>query len=51
MEIRPAWWVLAAGLLIAILGAWRYRPPHQQESARRMRATALSGATQVQSGS
>jgi sulfoxide reductase heme-binding subunit YedZ len=51
MEIRPAWWVLAAGLLIAILGAWRYRPRHQRESARRIRPAALSGATQVQSGS
>jgi methionine sulfoxide reductase heme-binding subunit len=51
MEIRPAWWVLAAGVLIAVVGAWRYRFPHQRESARRITPAALSGATQVQSGS
>jgi sulfoxide reductase heme-binding subunit YedZ len=51
MEIRPAWWVLAAGLLIAIAGAWRYQRPRQQESARRITPAAFSGATQVQSGS
>ncbi len=51
MEIRPAWWVLAAGLLVAITGAWRYRPRRQRESARRIAPAAFSGATQVQSGS
>jgi methionine sulfoxide reductase heme-binding subunit len=50
MEIRPAWWVLAAGILVAIAGAWRYRPPRQRPSARRISPMALSGATQVQSG-
>ena len=51
MEIRPAWWVLAVGLLVAIAGAWRYQPPRQRESARRITPVAFSGATQVQSGS
>jgi sulfoxide reductase heme-binding subunit YedZ len=51
MEIRPAWWVLAAGILVAIAGAWRYRPSRQRPSARRISSTALSGATQLQSGS
>ena len=51
MEIRPAWWVLAAGLLIAIAGAWRYRPGRELERARRITPTAFSGAAQVQSGS
>ncbi len=51
MEIRPAWWVLATGLLIAVVGAWRSRSPRQRESARRITPAAFPGATQVQSGS
>jgi sulfoxide reductase heme-binding subunit YedZ len=51
MEVRPAWWVLAAGLLVAALGLWRQKPARQRPSARRIAAGALSGATQVQSGS
>jgi methionine sulfoxide reductase heme-binding subunit len=26
MEVRPAWWVLAAGLAVAAAGSWRYKP-------------------------
>jgi sulfoxide reductase heme-binding subunit YedZ len=51
MEVRPAWWVLVAGLLVAAVGLWRQKPARQRPSARRIAAGALSGATQVQSGS
>jgi sulfoxide reductase heme-binding subunit YedZ len=51
MEIRPAWWVLAAGLAVSAAGFWRRKPVRQRPSARRISARALSGATQVQSGS
>ena len=51
MEVRPAWWVLAAGLAVAAAGWWRQKPARQRPSARRISASALSGATQVQSGS
>jgi methionine sulfoxide reductase heme-binding subunit len=51
MEVRPAWWVLAAGLLATAAGLLRRKPARQRPSARRIAATALSGATQVQSGS
>ena len=51
MEVRPAWWVLAAGLAVTAIGFWRQRPARQRPSARRISAKALSGAPQVQSGS
>jgi len=51
MELRPAWWVLAVGLAVTVLGFWRQKPSRQRPSARRTSPTALSGATQVQSGS
>jgi sulfoxide reductase heme-binding subunit YedZ len=51
MEVRPAGWVLAAGLAVAAAGLWRYRPPRPRPSAERMKSRALSAATQVQSGS
>jgi len=50
-ELRPAWWVLAVGLAVTLLGFWRQKPSRQRPSARRTSPTALSGATQVQSGS
>lgn len=50
-EVRPAWWVLAAGLLVAALGFWRYKPARQRASARRISSSTLSPVTQVQSGS
>src|SRR6266540_2195776 len=49
MEVRPAWWVLAAGLAVAAAGFWRQK--RQRPSARRISPSALSGAIQVQSGS
>ncbi len=51
MEIRPAWWVLAAGLLVVAFGWWRWKPARQRAKARTISASAMSGATQVQSGS
>jgi sulfoxide reductase heme-binding subunit YedZ len=41
MEVRPAWWVLLAGLGVAAAGWWRYRP------ARRPRHTRSVGSTQI----
>jgi sulfoxide reductase heme-binding subunit YedZ len=51
MEVRPAWWVLGAGLAIAAVALLRQKPARQRESARRISAAAISAATQVQSGS
>jgi methionine sulfoxide reductase heme-binding subunit len=51
MEVRPAWWVLAAGLLAAAIALWRQKPARQRPRATRIAAGALSGVTQVQSGS
>lgn len=51
MEVRPAWWVLAAGLAVAAIGFWRQKPARQRPSARAISPGAMSGATQVQSGS
>jgi len=50
MEVRPAWWVLAAGLAVAGIGVWRQKRPRQRLSARRISPSAVSGAIQVQSG-
>src|SRR5262245_35114481 len=49
MEVRPAWWVLAAGLVAAAAGFWRQKG--QRPSARRISPSTLSGAIQVHSGS
>ena len=51
MEVRPAWWVLAAGLAIAGAGFWRQKRARQRPRARRISRGAVSGAIQVQSGS
>jgi len=51
MEVRPAWWVLAAGLAVAAVGFWRQKPARQRASARRISPSAVSGVAQVQSGS
>jgi sulfoxide reductase heme-binding subunit YedZ len=51
MDIRPAWWVLAAGLAVTALGAWHHKPARQRPSARVISPSAMSGATQVQSRS
>ena len=50
LEVRPAWWVLAAGLVMASIGFWRRQPARQRPSARRISPSAMSGATQAQSG-
>ena len=51
MEVRPGWWVLAAGLAVAAVGFWRQKPARQLPSARRISPSAVSGVAQVQSGS
>jgi sulfoxide reductase heme-binding subunit YedZ len=51
MEIRPAWWVLAIGLAASGAGFWRHKPARQRPSSPRISSAALSGATQVHSGS
>jgi sulfoxide reductase heme-binding subunit YedZ len=51
LEVRPAWWVLAAGLAVTAIGFWRYKPARQRSSIRRTVPGALSGEIQVQSGS
>lgn len=51
MEVRPAWWVLAAAIAVAAIGLWRYKPARQRPRARRISPSAVSGATQLQSGS
>jgi len=51
MDVRPAWWVLAAGLGVAAIGFWRQKPARQRPSRRAISPAAMSGATQVQSGS
>jgi methionine sulfoxide reductase heme-binding subunit len=51
MEVRPAWWVLVASLVVAAVGFWRQKRTRQRPSARRISPSALSGAIQVQSGS
>jgi sulfoxide reductase heme-binding subunit YedZ len=50
MEVRPAWWVLAAGLAVAAAGFWRRNRSRQRPSARRISPSALPGAIHVQSG-
>jgi methionine sulfoxide reductase heme-binding subunit len=51
MEVRPAWWVLVAGLAVAAVAFWRQKPAGQRPRARRISAGAMSAASQVQSGS
>src|SRR5262249_61818951 len=51
MEVRPAWWVLAAGLAVAAVGFGRQRPTRHGASAWRSSPSAVSGVAQVQSGS
>jgi methionine sulfoxide reductase heme-binding subunit len=50
-EVRPAWWVLGAGLAVAALAFWRQKPARQRTTRRRISPSAMSGVTQVQSGS
>ena len=50
-EVRPAWWVLGAGLAVAALAFWRQKPARQRATRRRISPSAISGVTQVQSGS
>jgi sulfoxide reductase heme-binding subunit YedZ len=51
LEVRPAWWVVGAGLAVAAVGFWRFKPARQRSSIRRTAPGALAGEIQVQSGS
>jgi sulfoxide reductase heme-binding subunit YedZ len=44
MEVRPAWWVLAAGLAAAIAGSWRYKPARARTGAHRISARTMPSA-------
>jgi len=46
MEVRPAWWVLAAGVAVAAAGWWRYKPARPRPRARAGSPRAIgSGAS------
>jgi sulfoxide reductase heme-binding subunit YedZ len=48
--IRPAWWVLFAGLGVAAAGwGWRLLRPNQRPTVRRTSSRAVSGRAQTQS--
>jgi methionine sulfoxide reductase heme-binding subunit len=49
IEVRPAWWVLAAGIAVAAAGFWRYKPLRRQR-ARATPQVTISSTPQVQSG-
>ena len=51
MEVRPAWWVLAAGLAVAAVDFWRYQPARRRPRARAMSPVAITSAPRVRSGS
>jgi len=51
MEVRPAWWVLAAGLAVAGLATWHDTPAAVRARGRRPPLGAIGGVTQVQPGS
>src|SRR6516164_4303182 len=49
MEVRPAWWVLTAGLAVALAGSWRYKPGRAGTRPRAIASPiAVTRATQVQ---
>jgi methionine sulfoxide reductase heme-binding subunit len=56
MEVRPAWWVLAAGLAVAAAvslryRSWRYRPTRTRTRSHAIASIAVSRATRIQTGS
>jgi sulfoxide reductase heme-binding subunit YedZ len=46
MEVRPAWWVLLAGLTVAAAGWWRYRPTRRALRKRAAMPHAIPGTAQ-----
>src|SRR5260370_2508314 len=46
LEVRPAWWVLAAGLAVAAVAFWRPKPARPRASARRLSPNAVAGVAQ-----
>jgi sulfoxide reductase heme-binding subunit YedZ len=46
MEVRPAWWVLLAGLAVAAAGWWRYRPAPRRLRTRPAGAHSIPGTAQ-----
>ena len=49
MEVRPAWWVLTAGLAVALAGSWRYKPGRARTRPRAIASPiVVPRATQVQ---
>jgi methionine sulfoxide reductase heme-binding subunit len=51
MEVRPAWWVLAACLAMAAVGFWRYKPGRRRARTRAISPIAVTSASQVRSRS
>jgi len=51
MEVRPAWWVLAACLAMAAVGFWRYKPARRRARTRAISPVAVTSASQIRSGS
>jgi methionine sulfoxide reductase heme-binding subunit len=50
-EVRPAWWVLAAGLVVAAVGFRRYKPGRRRARTRAISPIAVTSASQVRSRS
>ncbi|MGA6965223.1 MAG: hypothetical protein WBZ51_16620, partial [Xanthobacteraceae bacterium] len=46
MEVRPAWWVLLAGLAVAGAGWWRYRPAPRRLRTRTAGPHSIAGTAQ-----
>jgi methionine sulfoxide reductase heme-binding subunit len=51
MEVRPAWWVLAACLAMAAVGFWRYKPGRRRARTRAISPIAVTSASQIRSRS
>lgn len=51
MEVRPAWWVLAACLAMAAVGFWRYKPGRRRARTRTISPIAVPSASQARSRS
>ena len=51
MEVRPAWWVLAACVAMAAVGFWRYKPGRRRARTRAISPIAVTSASPIRSRS